>query len=122
MLLLFFYLFIFLFFFLLLLFFFGFFELSWRLQPFKNYHIYSTAKETRKFATLKLIKNIVSLTCNIYSLNSTYFIFNQFKSNKFLRFFCCWVYIGLCPLLILDTSAKFLAAALVFRCACAFRI
>ena len=35
----------------------------------------------------------VSLTCNIYFLNSTYVIFNQFKSNKFSRFFFCWVYI-----------------------------
>ena len=34
----------------------------------------------------------VSFTCNIYFLNSKYFIFNQFKSNKFSRFFCCWVY------------------------------
>ena len=35
---------------------------------------------------------IVSFTCNIYFLDSTYFIFNQFKSNKFSRFFCCCVY------------------------------
>ena len=28
----------------------------------------------------------VSLTCNIYFLNSTYFIFNQFKSIEFPRF------------------------------------
>ena len=34
----------------------------------------------------------VSFSCNIHFLNSTYFIFNQFKSNKFSRFFCCWVY------------------------------
>ena len=31
----------------------------------------------------------VSFTCNIQFLNSTYFIFNQFKSNNFLHFFCC---------------------------------
>ena len=35
----------------------------------------------------------VSFTCNIYFLNSTYFIFNEFKSSKFSRFFYCWVYI-----------------------------
>ena len=34
----------------------------------------------------------VSFKCNIHFLNSTYFIFNHFKSNKFSRFFCCWVY------------------------------
>ena len=34
----------------------------------------------------------VSFTCSIYFLNSMYFIFNQFKRNKFSRFFCCWVY------------------------------
>ena len=34
-----------------------------------------------------------SLTCNIHFLNSTNFIFNQFKSNKFSRFFFCWVYL-----------------------------
>ena len=28
----------------------------------------------------------VSFTCNIHFLNSTYFIFNQFKSNKFFVF------------------------------------
>ena len=33
----------------------------------------------------------VCFTCNIgiYFLNSTYFNFNPFKSNKFLCFFCC---------------------------------
>ena len=34
----------------------------------------------------------VSFTCNKHFLNSTYFIFNQFKSNKVSHFFCCWVY------------------------------
>ena len=33
----------------------------------------------------------VSFTCNIYFLNSECFIFDQFKNNKFSRFFCCWV-------------------------------
>ena len=75
-------------------------------------YIYSTEKGTRKFITLKLINKIkyvefkkyifhvkqtvyytVSFTCNIHFLNSTYFIFNQFKSNKFSHFFCCWIYI-----------------------------
>ena len=61
-------------------------------------HIYSTAKETRKFIPLKLMTNkicicftvycTVGFTCNIHFLNSTYLIFNQFK-NKFSRFFCC---------------------------------
>ena len=74
--------------------------------------IYSTAKEKRKFVVFKLIKNeicfefkkyilhvkltvwyTVSFTGNIYFLNSTYFIFNQLKGNKFSRFFYCWVYI-----------------------------
>ena len=68
--------------------------------------IYSTAKEMQKIVTLKLI-NIkylefkkyilhvkltvyftVSFTCNIF-LEFDIFIFNQFKSNKFLHFFCC---------------------------------
>ena len=67
--------------------------------------MYSTAKETRKFVTFKLIKikyvefkkyilhikltvyYTVSFTCNIYSLNSTYLVFNQIKSYKFSRFF-----------------------------------
>ena len=34
----------------------------------------------------------VRFTCNRHFLNSIYVIFNQFKSNKFSRFFCCWVY------------------------------
>ena len=75
-----------------------------------NIYMYSTAKEMRKSVTLKLIKNknmldlknitcktncktvcyTVSFTSNMYFLNSTYFIFNQFKSNKFSRFFCCF--------------------------------
>ena len=33
-----------------------------------------------------------SFTFNIYVLNSTYFIFNQFKSKKFARFVCCLIY------------------------------
>ena len=37
----------------------------------------------------------VSFACNIHFFNSIYFIFNQSKSNKFSRFFCCWVYIVL---------------------------
>ena len=61
----------------------------------------------RKIVTLKLIKNKICwiqeiyitcktnfiLYCIKYFLNSTYFIFNQFKSNKFSGFFCCWIYI-----------------------------
>ena len=36
----------------------------------------------------------VSFTCTfLHFLNSTYFIFIQLKTNKFSRFFCCWVYI-----------------------------
>ena len=46
----------------------------------------------------------VSFTCNIHFLNSTYFILNQFKSNKFSRFFCCWVYAHTRQLLKLWTS------------------
>ena len=66
--------------------------------------IYSTAK-------LKLIKKyvefkkyvlhvkisvyyIVSFTCNIHFLKSTYFIFNQFKS-KFSRFFLSFFLLGM---------------------------
>ena len=68
--------------------------------------IFSKAKETREFDTLKLIKNkkyvefkkcvlhvkltiyyTVSFTCNRHFLNSTYFILNQFKSNKISLFF-----------------------------------
>ena len=32
-------------------------------------------------------------TCKIHLLNSTYFIFNQFKSNKVSRLFCYWIYL-----------------------------
>ena len=35
----------------------------------------------------------VSFTCKIFFLNSTYFIFHQFKSNEFSRFFFCGAYI-----------------------------
>ena len=35
------------------------------------------------------VRYTVSFTCIVYFLNSTYFIFNQFKSYKFSRFFCC---------------------------------
>ena len=73
-------------------------------------HIYSTAKEMQKIVLLNWLKitfvkfkkyilhvkltvyYTVSFTCNIYFLNSTFFIFNQFKNNKFSHFFCCWVY------------------------------
>ena len=80
--------------------------------------IYSRAKKkkkkkkTRKFVTLKLkIKQVefkkcmlqvkltvyytFSFTCNIHFLNSTYFISNQFKSNKLSRFFYCCIYIDI---------------------------
>ena len=68
-------------------------------------NIYSTAKETRNFVSLKLIKNKIHVEFKKYSymyfymepffLNSIDFILNQFKStcNKFSHFFCCWVYI-----------------------------
>ena len=78
-----------------------------------DHQLYSTAQETRKFVTLKLIKYkicwiqdiyilhvkltvyytlSVSFTCNIYFLHSTYFIFNQFESNMFSCFFRCYIY------------------------------
>ena len=62
---------------------------------------YSTAKETRKFVTLKLIRNkyvefkkyilhvkltvfyTVSFTCNIYFMNLTYFISINLKVTSF---------------------------------------
>ena len=81
----------------------------------KSYRSYYTQqqKKRKKSVTFKLIRikyvefkkyilhvkltvyYTVSFTCDIHFVNSTFFyIFNQFKSNKFGRFFCCWVYIN----------------------------
>ena len=48
----------------------------------------------------------VSFTCNIHFLKSSYFIFNQFKSNTFSRFFSCWVYIILCGLQLMFSDGN----------------
>ena len=78
----------------------------------RSKQLYPAAKETWKRVTFKLIKNktcwiqemyvtcktncitcnTISFTCNIHFLNPTHFIFNQFKSDKFSSFFCCWEY------------------------------
>ena len=64
------------------------------------FHITLTEKKRENLILLNWLKTkydyTVSFTCNIHFLNSTYFIFNQFKSNKFSHFFfffffCSWV-------------------------------
>ena len=79
------------------------------------YILSSKRKKCKNLLVLKLFKNKIcwikkiyitcktnyilhsiryySFTCNIHFLNSTYLIFNQFKSNKFLLFFCFWIYL-----------------------------
>ena len=76
-------------------------------------HIYTRLQAGNYTQHLKKRKNLLLLNCwklkyvevekymlhvklcftyNIYFLNSTYFIFNQFKSKTFPCFCCCWVY------------------------------
>ena len=59
---------------------------------FKKYILHIHIKLTVYYTVSFTCNNTVSFTCNIYFLNSTYFIFIQFKSSQFSRFFCCWVY------------------------------
>ena len=47
----------------------------------------------------------------MHFLNSTYFVFSQFKSNKFSHFFCCWVYINVTAMLSRLHFAKIICTA-----------
>ena len=49
---------------------------------------------------------IVGFTCNILFLNSAYFIFNQFKSNKF---FACLLLLGILCFRCMDIPPPFSA-------------
>ena len=67
------------------------------------------------------IKYTVSFICSMHFLNSTNFISNQFKSNKFLCFFCCssqGISSNCQPVLAIKCSYYYYLAEITHHCYC----